>query len=148
MIELLFMQCNYMYAYVLMSGVTIRRFILGGSCSSNTAIYGLNRSTGMRLHTDYKNTHISSKVTLYPTTLKPLDTTCSSRPALRFSVREKMLALAIYLENPSLYKWLSTIFHLPSKLILERWLEGVARADPENAKKIVYNVYTRHIFKP
>lgn len=65
----------------------------------------------------------------------------------RFSVREKMLALAIYLESPSYYKWLSSIFHLPSKLILERWLESVARNDPEDAKKIIYNIYTTHIFR-
>lgn len=65
----------------------------------------------------------------------------------RFSVREKMLALAFYLQCPKLYKWLRLIFNLPTKLILERWLEGIAKSDPEAAKRLMYHIYAQYIFK-
>ncbi|XP_071550586.1 uncharacterized protein Dlip2 [Panulirus ornatus] len=72
---------------------------------------------------------------------------CNNMQAIRFSVREKMLALAFYLQSPVLYKWLRVIFHLPTKLILERWLEGIAKSDPDAAKKLMYHVYTRYVFR-
>ncbi|KAG0721005.1 hypothetical protein GWK47_047332 [Chionoecetes opilio] len=73
---------------------------------------------------------------------------CSNPPGVKYSVREKMLALAFYLQNPEHYKWLSSIFHLPGKVILERWLDGITRSNPDEAKRLVYNVYTRYIFRP
>ncbi|XP_042205915.1 uncharacterized protein LOC121855119 isoform X2 [Homarus americanus] len=72
---------------------------------------------------------------------------CNNMQGIRFSVREKMLALAFYLQSPALYKWLRVIFHLPTKLILERWLEGIAKSDPDAAKRLMYHVYTRYVFR-
>ncbi|XP_042868904.1 uncharacterized protein LOC122251224 isoform X2 [Penaeus japonicus] len=72
---------------------------------------------------------------------------CHNMQGVRYSVREKILALAFYLQSPALYKWLRAIFHLPTKLILERWLEGIAKSDPDTAKRLMYHVYTRYIFK-
>ncbi|XP_069993326.1 uncharacterized protein [Penaeus vannamei] len=72
---------------------------------------------------------------------------CHNMQGVRYSVREKILALAFYLQSPALYKWLRAIFHLPTKLILERWLEGIAKSDPDTAKRLMYHVYTKYIFK-
>ncbi|XP_053635495.1 uncharacterized protein [Cherax quadricarinatus] len=76
-----------------------------------------------------------------------LKSSCNNTQGIRLSVREKILALAFYLQSPALYKWLRAIFHLPSKLILERWLEGIAKRDPEAVKKIMYHIYTQYVFR-
>jgi len=66
---------------------------------------------------------------------------------MRFSVREKMLSLALYQQSPSVYKYLTTVFHLPNKLVLERWLEGLAKTDPLEAKRLMYHVYAKYIYR-
>nr|XP_045601877.1 uncharacterized protein LOC123760327 isoform X2 [Procambarus clarkii] len=72
---------------------------------------------------------------------------CNNVQGIRFSVREKMLALAFYIQSPALYKWMRVIFHLPTKLILERWLESIAKSDPDAVKRLIYHVYTRYVFR-
>ncbi|KAK7073319.1 hypothetical protein SK128_022161 [Halocaridina rubra] len=66
---------------------------------------------------------------------------------VRFSAHEKVLALAIYAHSPETYKWMQSIFHLPTKLILDRWLESIAKTSPDTAKKLMYFIYNKYIFK-
>lgn len=65
----------------------------------------------------------------------------------RYSVREKVLALSIYQRSPEVYKWFRKVFNLPSKRVLDQWLEDVALQDPQLLKKLMYYVYTTYNFK-
>lgn len=65
---------------------------------------------------------------------------------VRFSTREKILALAIYAHNPETYRWLQSFFFLPSKLILDRWLEMIAKDNPTTAKRLMYHVFKKYLF--
>ncbi|KAB7506651.1 hypothetical protein Anas_00670 [Armadillidium nasatum] len=66
---------------------------------------------------------------------------------IRYSVREKVLALSIYQKSPEVYKWLSKMFNLPSKRILDQWLEEVGSQDPKLLKKLMYYIYVSYNFK-
>ncbi|CAL4236520.1 unnamed protein product [Meganyctiphanes norvegica] len=66
---------------------------------------------------------------------------------VRFSVREKLLSLALYQQSPSVYKYLRTLFHLPNKIFLEQWLECIAKVDPLQAKRLMYHVYAKYIYR-
>ncbi|XP_064115880.1 uncharacterized protein LOC135221864 [Macrobrachium nipponense] len=65
---------------------------------------------------------------------------------VRFSTREKILALAIYAHSPETYRWLQSHFFLPSKLILDRWLEMIAKDNPTTAKRLLYHLYKKYLF--